>query len=244
MNCCAAINADTGRFFSRFAGLHRLRFRLFGFERTQRQLIRGVRAGGIDGATLLEVGCGPGYLHRALLGLGASQATGVDLSAGMLATALAGAKAEGLADRTVYVQGDFTQIADEIPEADVVVLDKVICCYPDWGSLVDRSLLKTRHLYAFTIPRDRALTRAGLKAMRWGLQGIGCCYQPFIHDVAQIDARILAGGFRRTYQARTAGWLTRVYARVGGKGSLASDAPAAHKCIVPQGETEGGSSRG
>ena len=244
MNCCAAINADTGRFFSRFAGLHRLRFRLFGFERTQRQLIRGIRAAGIDGATLLEVGCGPGYLHRALLGLGASQATGVDLSAGMLATALAGAKAEGLADRTVYVQGDFAQIADEIPEADVVVLDKVICCYPDWGSLVDRSLLKTRHLYAFTIPRDRALTRAGLKAMRWGLQGIGCCYQPFIHDVAQIDARILAGGFRRTYQARTAGWLTRVYARVGGKGSLASDAPAAHKCTVPQGETEGGSSRG
>ena len=45
---------------------------------------------------------------------------------------------------------------------------------------------------------------------------IGCCYQPFIHDAAQIDARILAGGFRRTYEARTAGWLTRVYARVGG----------------------------
>lgn len=244
MNCCAAINADTDRFFSRFAGLHRLRFRLFGFERTQRQLIRGIRAGGIEGATLLEVGCGPGYLHLALLGLGASQATGVDLSAGMLATARAGAKAEGLADRTVYVQGDFTQIADEIPEADVVVLDKVICCYPDWGSLVDRSLLKTRHLYAFTIPRDRALTRAGLKAMRWGLRGIGCCYQPFIHDVAQIDARILAGGFRRAYEALTAGWLTRVYARVGGKGSLASDAPAARTCIVPQGETEGGSSRG
>ena len=42
MNCCAAINADTGRFFSRFAGLHRLRFRLFGFERTQRQLMQGI----------------------------------------------------------------------------------------------------------------------------------------------------------------------------------------------------------
>ena len=216
MNCCAAINADTGRFFSRFAGLHRLRFRLFGFERTQRQLIRGIREGGIEGASLLEIGCGRDYLHRALLRLGASRATGVDLSAGMLATARAGAQAEGLAERTVYVQGDFTHMADEIPEADVVVLDKVICCYPDWESLVDRSLLKTRHLYAFTIPRDRALTRAGLQAMRWGLQGIGCCYQPFIHDAAQIDARILAGGFRRTYEARTAGWLTRVYARVGG----------------------------
>jgi SAM-dependent methyltransferase len=216
MSCCAAINADTGRFFSRFAGLNRLRFRLFGFEHTQRQLMRGICDGGIEGATLLEIGCGPGYLHRALLRLGASRATGVDLSAGMLAIARAGAQAEGLAERTAYVQGDFTQIADAVPDADVVVLDKVICCYPDWGSLVERSLLKARHRYAFTIPRDRVLTRAGLTAMRWGLQAIGCCYQPFIHDAGQIDARILAGGFRRTYEARTAGWLTRVYARVGG----------------------------
>ena len=216
MNCCAAINTDTGRFFSRFAGLHQLRFRLFGFEQTQRQLILGIRDGGIEGATLLEIGCGPGYLHRALLRSGASRSTGVDLSAGMLAIAQAAAEAEGLAARTDYRQGDFTQISDEVPDADVVVLDKVICCYPDWGSLVDRSLRKTRRLYACTIPRDRALTRAGLKVMSWGLHGIGCCYQPFIHDAAQIDARILAGGFRRTYEARTAGWLSRVYARVRG----------------------------
>jgi SAM-dependent methyltransferase len=216
MSCCAAINADTGRFFSRFAGLHRLRFRLFGFERTQRQLLRGIRAGDIEGTTLLEIGCGPGYLHRALLRLGASRATGVDLSEGMLDIARAGAKADGLAERTTYVQGDFAQMASEVPDADVVVLDKVICCYPDWGRLVDRSLPKARRLYAFTIPRDRMLTRAGLKAMRWGLHRIGCCYQPFLHDAAQIDARILAGGFRRSYEARTAGWLTRVYARVGG----------------------------
>jgi hypothetical protein len=43
MTCCAAINEDTGRFFNRFAAFHRLRFRLFGFERTQRQLLRGIR---------------------------------------------------------------------------------------------------------------------------------------------------------------------------------------------------------
>jgi 2-polyprenyl-3-methyl-5-hydroxy-6-metoxy-1,4-benzoquinol methylase len=215
MNCCAAINADTGRFFSRFAGLHRLRFRLFGFERTQRQLIRGIGDGGIAGATLLEVGCGPGYLHRALLRAGASRATGVDLSVGMLAIARAGAKAERLTERTAYVQGDFTQVANEVPAADVVVLDKVICCYPDWGSLVEHSLLKARHLVALTIPRDRALTRAGIEAMRWGLRGIGCCYQPFIHDPALIDERIRASGFRKTFEARTPMWLTCVYARVG-----------------------------
>ncbi len=214
MNCCSLINADTDRFFSRFAGLHRLRFRLFGFEHSQRQLIRGIHDAGIEGATLLDIGCGPGYLHRALLRLGAVRATGVDLSAGMVASARAGARADGLAERTDYRQGDFTQMTNEVPAADLVVLDKVICCYPDWEALVERSLLKTRRLYAFTIPRDRTLTRAGLKAVRWGLRGAGCCYQPFIHDAARIEACILAGGFHRTYEARTPAWLTRVYTRV------------------------------
>ncbi len=213
MSCCAAINADTDRFFSRFAGLHRLRFRLFGFERTQRHLIEGIRSDRVVGADLLEIGCGPGYLHRALLNAGAARATGVDLSERMLSVARKEAKAEGLDGRTDYRQGDFTQLTDEIPNADVVILDKVICCYPDWERLVERSLEKSRRLYAFTIPRDRALTRLGLGAMRWGLTRAGCCYQPFLHDPAQIDKRVAASGFRRIYEARTLSWLTRVYAR-------------------------------
>jgi magnesium-protoporphyrin O-methyltransferase len=213
MTCCAAINEDTGRLFSRFAAWHRLRFRLFGFERTQRQLLGGIRQAGIRGATLLEIGCGPGYLHRALLRLGAERATGVDLSAGMLDTARAGAEAEGLAERTEYRQGDFTLMADQIADADVVILDKVICCYPDWLGLVQRSLGKAQRCYALTIPRDRALTRAAIRAMRWGLRGMGCCYQPFVHDPEQIDGQIREGGFRLVDEARTPLWLTRTYTR-------------------------------
>ncbi|MEN8168473.1 MAG: class I SAM-dependent methyltransferase, partial [Pseudomonadota bacterium] len=65
----------------------RLRFRLFGLEKTQRQLIQGIKQAGLDGAELLEIGCGPGYLHQALLQSGAAHATGVDLAEGMLAEA-------------------------------------------------------------------------------------------------------------------------------------------------------------
>ena len=226
MGCCAAINADTGRIFSRLAGIHRLRFRLFGLERTQRQLIDGIRRAGIEGAELLEIGCGAGCLNRALMRLGASRSTGVDLSEAMLAIARADAQAEGLAERTDYRRGDFTQMAGELADADVVVLDKVICCYPDWESLVDASLKRARRVYALTIPRDRSLTRAGLGMMRWGLQRIGCCYQPFIHDPARIEGRVVASGFRRTEEARTAWWLTRIYVRDRHRGDGVSDGPA------------------
>jgi magnesium-protoporphyrin O-methyltransferase len=213
MNCCTAINADTARLFSRFAGLHRLRFRIFGLEKTQRQLIEGVRGAGLEGAELLEVGCGPGYLHRALLRLGAARATGVDLSECMLSTARAEARASGLQGRVDYRQGDFVRIADEVGEADVTLLDKVICCYPDWEALVDRSLAKTRRVYALTYPRDRLLTRLGVRSMRWGLRLAGCCYQPYLHDPRRVEACILGHGFVKSYSAQTSSWLTQVYTR-------------------------------
>ena len=213
MTCCNAINADTGRFFSHFAGLHRLRHRWLGFERTQCQLIDGLRLAGIRGAELLEIGCGPGYLHRALLREGATRAVGVDLSARMIDIARGEAASESLASRTSYHHGDFTLIADQLPDVDVTILDKVIRCYPDWERLVARSLAKTRRVYAFTIPRDRALTRIAIAAMSWGLCQSGCCYRPFIHDPEKIAECLIAGGFHRIHEACTATWMTRVYVR-------------------------------
>jgi magnesium-protoporphyrin O-methyltransferase len=213
MSCCAPIVADTGRLFSRFAAWHRWRFRLLGFERTQRQLIEGIRQGGMEDAELLEIGCGPGYLHRELLRGGAERATGVDLSEGMLDIARSEAQREGLAERTDYRLGDFTRLADTLPDAEVVILDKVVCCYPDWQTLVDLSLRKSRRLYALTYPRDRRLTRAGLRLMRWGLGRFGCCYQPYIHDPERIQAHVREMGLRPVYQALTATWITQVFAR-------------------------------
>ncbi|WP_200254254.1 class I SAM-dependent methyltransferase [Thiococcus pfennigii] len=223
MNCCTAINADTGRFFSYFAGLHRLRHRWLGFERSQRQLLEGLRRGGIAGVDLLEVGCGPGYLHRALLRDGAARAVGVDLSERMIAIARREARADGLAERTSYHQGDFTLIAAPLPEADVTILDKVICCYPDWERLVTVSLAKTRCLYAFTIPRDRAQTRLGLRAMGWGLNRAGCCYRPFIHDPAMIGDHLAAKGFHRIHEACTTIWITQVYVQAAEKQASGND---------------------
>lgn len=219
MNCCSIINADTDRFFSHLAGLNRLRSRLFGFERTQRQLMDGIQRAGLDGADLLEVGCGTGGLHQALLRAGAARATGVDLSEGMLASARAASATQGLEGRTDYRQGDFVQIADAVPEADITILDKVVCCYPDWENLLERSLAKTRRVYALTYPRDRALTRAGIRFIGLGLDLFRCCYRPYVHPPDGIRERILSQGFQRVYAALTTSWHTEVYVRDAPAGS-------------------------
>jgi SAM-dependent methyltransferase len=213
MNCCAISNADTGRFFSWLAGLHRLRHTLLGFERTQRHLIDGIKAEGVAGAELLEVGCGPGYLHQHLLLSGASRAIGVDLSQGMLAIARRNAGRLGLEARTDYRLGDFTQLASTIPPADIAILDKVVCCYPDWEAMLARSLERTRRSIALTFPRDRALVRTAVRWSSWVLRTLGCCYHPYSHDPARIEAAIRREGFTKLDERYTPFWVTQIYQR-------------------------------
>jgi magnesium-protoporphyrin O-methyltransferase len=215
MTCCNPIQTDTGRLFSWFAVPHRLRHRLFGFEKTQRQLLEGIRQAGFQDEELLDIGCGPGYLHQSLLKDGATRSIGVDLSPGMLAEARKAAKTAGLEGCTDYRCGDFVQLADELPAADVTLLDKVVCCYPDWEALLNSSLAKTRRVYALTYPRDRIMTRTGSRILHWGMELIHCCYQPYIHDPQKIQQRILEHGFQQNYEALTNSWYTQVYVRSG-----------------------------
>jgi 2-polyprenyl-3-methyl-5-hydroxy-6-metoxy-1,4-benzoquinol methylase len=100
MTCCTPIQNDTNRLFTWFAVPHRVRYRLFGFEKTQRQLIQGITQAGFAGTELLEIGCGPGYLHQHLLQAGATHATGVDLAEGMLSEARKAAHTAGMDERT------------------------------------------------------------------------------------------------------------------------------------------------
>jgi len=193
--------------------LHRLQFRLFGFEKNQRQLIDGIMQAGVSGAELLEIGCGPGYLHHYLLQCGAARATGVDLAEGMLTEARSAAQTARLNQCTDYRLGDFVELADEIRDADITILDKVVCCYPQWQPLLDRSLEKTRRVYALTYPRNRFATRAGVRAMHRILSLFRCCYQPYIHDPEQVGKRIREHGFYLTYSVLTTAWHTQVYSR-------------------------------
>jgi magnesium-protoporphyrin O-methyltransferase len=213
MACCSIPCADTSRFFSQLVRLYRWRFRLFGLEKNQHQLISGLEQTGIENAELLEVGCGIGYLHQALLQAGAASATGIDMSARMLAEAQARAEASGLAGRTDYRQGDFADLADSVPMADIAIVDKVVCCYPEPERLLRQTLARTRRVIALTYPRDRLITRAGIALMTALLKLTGCGFRPYVHKPADIERWISAGGFRRLSQALTFEWATDIYIR-------------------------------
>ncbi|HQU14640.1 MAG: hypothetical protein B7Z66_04760 [Chromatiales bacterium 21-64-14] len=225
MSCCCPHAQSAGRLFSFFAHRYRKRFERRGFEPSQRQLMAGLGQAGFTGASVLELGSGVGHLHQTLLEQGATTATGIDLAPKMIEEAWRWAADRGLADRTRYIEGDFMTLAESIEPADVTVLDKVVCCYPDADGLVHRSLEKTRRVYALTYPRDRWYVTGAITVGAWLLKLTGSDFRPYAHSPAQIERWITAAGFSKRSQATTLVWLTQVYAAAGQRDPLRAAPP-------------------
>ncbi|UCC73007.1 MAG: methyltransferase domain-containing protein [Gemmatimonadota bacterium] len=82
----------------------------------------------MEGATLLDIGGGVGVIQHELLDAGARGATGVEAVPRYLAAARGEAERRGHAERVDLVLGDFVELAGAIEPADMVTLDRVICC--------------------------------------------------------------------------------------------------------------------
>lgn len=213
MPCCQPSTSAAARFFSWFARRSGKHYRKRGLGKVQQQLASAIEEAGIEGASLLDIGCGVGYLHQSLLERGAVRATGVDLSEKMIEEARALAAEQSLDNRTDYVLGDFVAVAAELPNADITILDKVVCCYPDAKTLVARSLEKTGKVYALTYPRAHLFNQVMTAAEALFLKVIRCEFRPYVHDPVEIERWIEAEGFRKRREHISLLWLTQVYAR-------------------------------
>lgn len=214
MSCCCPHSQSAGKFFSFFARRYRKRFQKKGFEPSQKQLMEGIRQAGFQDASILEIGSGVGHLHQTLLEQGARKATGVDLAPNMIKEARQWAADRNLADRVSYIIDDFVTMDENLTQvADITVLDKVICCYPDANALVHKSLAKTRRVYAVTYPRKRLITRIGEKlafAVMWLIRS---SFRSYVHDPDMIEAWITEQGYNKLYENKTVIWLTQVYVK-------------------------------
>ena len=214
MSCCCPHSRSAGKLFSIFARRYRKRFQKKGFEPSQKQLMEGLSQAGYEGASILEIGSGVGHIHQTLLEQGARQAMGIDLAPKMIEEAQQWANDRDLGDRTDYIEGDFVTMGnDNIEIADITVLDKVICCYPDADALVHKSLQKTGRIYAVTYPRKHMLTMIGEKIGIVVMWLIRSCFHPYVHDPEQIEAWITGQGFEKLYENKTLIWLTQVYVK-------------------------------
>jgi SAM-dependent methyltransferase len=178
-----------------------------------RLLIAALKDAGIQDRTLLDIGGGLGAIQLELLKAGARAAVSVEASPAYLDTARQEARRQGLSDRVEYHQGDFVELASDIPPADIVTLDRVICCYPDMPALVGRSAEHARQLYALVYPRDTAWVRLGLRLENLFQRLKRSPFRVFAYPTPAIEALLQARGWRRRQHRLTGPWQVAVYGR-------------------------------
>jgi hypothetical protein len=190
-----------------------LAYRAAGPDDTTRRLVDELVAQGVSGATLLDIGGGIGAVQLELLAAGVSRSVDVDASEPYLSVARAEAEEMGFGDRTAYVHGDFTALADTVEPADVVTLDRVICCYPDARALIGLSSARARRLYGLVYPVDRWWTRALATLANLGYRLFRNEYRMHVHRQALIDSLLRAGDFEVVSAHAGWFWRTAVYRR-------------------------------
>jgi hypothetical protein len=189
------------------------RYRKRGPRKTTRMLIDAVRMQGVEGKTLLDVGGGIGAIQHGLLRDGATRATSVDASTAYHEAAEEEAARRGLSDRVDFHYGDFVEVAQQIREADIVTLDRVICCYDDMETLVRLSTERARQVYGLVYPRDSWWVKSLHPFGNFVCWITRVPFRVFIYSTKAVDGAVRRAGFHRVFHEKTPLWQVAVYAR-------------------------------
>ncbi len=200
-------------FDRRTAERDRDRYHRKGPDRTTRMLLDLLAPYRATGSDLLDVGGGIGIIDQELLRAGAGHAVLVDGSPAYLDVARQEARRSNLLDRIEFIEGDFTRRADAIEPADIVTLDRVICCYPDAEALVGLSSARARTVYGIVLPRDRRITRLVIGLINLSYRLRRKAYRAYVHSTTRVDEIVAANGLQARAERGTFVWRVVVYDR-------------------------------
>lgn len=202
------------------------RYRSRGPDRSTRMLLELLAPFRAPGGTLLDIGGGIGAIDQAFLAAGAARAVLVDGSAPYQARAREVAERAGTVERMQFMEGDFVRRAPELEAADVVTLDRVVCCYRDADALIGLSSARARRAYGLVLPRDRWFLPPAMAIFNVLSRLRRRAYRAYAHPNRRIDALVAESGLRPAAEARTLYWRVVVYERTGAGGRPTEPLPA------------------
>jgi hypothetical protein len=164
-------------------------------------------------ATLLDIGGGIGGIHHRLLDRGFSTATHVDASHAYLAAARDETARCGHEGRVAFRDGDFADAIAELPEFDVVTLDRVVCCDPDFTVMLTGAASRARRMVAFTYPRPRRLIKWVIGGMNFFQRLRRSTFRAYVHDPLAMASVLERNGMRRRSAGGTWVWAAEVFER-------------------------------
>lgn len=214
MGCCGCdFTGVAGQQFDAKKAAKQLRgYRRGQVAPTTRLLRDGVVAARVNDGTLLDIGAGIGALTFELLERGVSSAVAIEASNAYVQAAMEEAARRRVAS-VRFVYGDFVNVGAEVPAADLVTLDRVVCCYEHYRSLLEQATVHAGRAVALSYPRDRWFVRLGVRienALRWVRSAT---FRTFVHSVDDMQRHIRDAGFELASRGQTAAWAADVYIR-------------------------------
>jgi magnesium-protoporphyrin O-methyltransferase len=211
-DCCTPKGYRT-IFSDRSAQSEAKRYRRRGLDGTSRRIFNLVTGRGVEGKTLLEVGGGIGAIEIELLKAGMAQAVNVELTPTYEATARDLVGEAGLANRVERKVMDFTEAGQDVGKADVVVMNRVLCCYPDMPKLAAAAAEHAGDLLVVSFPNNRWWTQLGLSFGNFGFGLFRIQFRLFLHPPEMILAAVERHGFRTASNNRGLLWQVAAFER-------------------------------
>lgn len=211
-DCCNG--SAYGEFFDDKEAKRKLKdYEKKGLDAMARKMVDYLVSRGVSGRTVLEAGGGIGAIQVELLRAGAASTTNVELSNGYEKVATSLLKRNGLEGQVDRRIGDFTDLAQDL-EADDVVMNRVICCYPFMERLVGAATASSRRFVAATFPRDHFGVRVALAFGNAYCQIKRIDFRSYIHPPDEVLAAARSAGFEVAFHDRDFIWNAVVFERL------------------------------
>jgi len=188
-------------------------FRKNGMAKTTRALVEMIGRYGVDGARVLDIGGGVGAIQKALFDAGAAEAISVDASMAYTEAARKLAEEEGYSDRVTRLHGDFSKIGPTLEQADIVTLDRVICCFDDMPALVSASAAKAGRVWGAVYPRDWWIAQKLAVVIRALQVLFRFPMRIYVHRSEDVDAILREHGLAEVVHRNMGFWQVVVYGR-------------------------------
>jgi 2-polyprenyl-3-methyl-5-hydroxy-6-metoxy-1,4-benzoquinol methylase len=193
-------------FTGRFARRQSRRYRRHGLTPAAQRIVDFATSRGIEGATVLEIGGGVGHLHVELLRRGASRVTNLEISQNYESEAARVMDEAGVRERITRRLLDIARDPDDVEAADVVVLHRVVCCYPDYATLLGVAAGHARRTLVFSYPAANTINRLEFAAdntYRWMRRND---FRTFLHPADGLLHAAQRDGMALEYRHHARDW--------------------------------------
>jgi 2-polyprenyl-3-methyl-5-hydroxy-6-metoxy-1,4-benzoquinol methylase len=188
------------------------RYRRKGLRGSGRTIVERAREAGLGGAEVLEIGGGIGALAVELVEAGAARATSLEVSAGYEAAARELRREHGLEQRLELRIADVVE-DETVGPADIVVMERVVCCYPDAEALVGAAAEHARRRLVLSYPRYGMAARLFVRGGNLVLRLRGSAFRIYAHAPDTIRSAATSRGLRPVGREQGIVWRVAAFER-------------------------------